>query len=43
MKLRKGQFKTKAEAVAWIRENIGPCDDEGNVCLIVHCPQWEDE
>lgn len=25
---------TKREAVAWIRENIGPCDDEGNVCLI---------
>lgn len=22
------------EAVAWIRENIGPCDDEGNVCLL---------
>jgi len=26
--------KTKAEAVAWIRENIGPCDDDGNVCLL---------
>jgi hypothetical protein len=25
---------TMEEAVAWIREVIGPCDDEGNVCLI---------
>ena len=26
--------KTKAEAVAWIREHLGQCDDDGNVCLI---------
>lgn len=25
---------TKAEAVAWIRQNIGPCDDDGNICLL---------
>lgn len=29
-----GTFKTKAEAVAWIRENIGDCDDEGRIGLI---------
>jgi nucleosome binding factor SPN SPT16 subunit len=26
---------TKAEALAWIRENIGDCDDEGRICLLV--------
>lgn len=25
---------TKGEAVQWIRENIGACDDDGNVCLL---------
>ena len=29
-----GKFRTKAEAVAFIRDTIGPCDDDGNVCLI---------
>lgn len=29
-----GNFHTKAEAVRWIRENIGPCDDDGNIGLI---------
>lgn len=27
-------FKSKEKAVAWIRENIGWCDDDGNICLI---------
>ncbi len=27
-------FKSKKEAVEWIREHIGYCDDDGNVCLI---------
>lgn len=26
---------TKAEALAWIRENIGDCDDDGRICLLV--------
>jgi hypothetical protein len=26
--------KTKHEAIEWIRENIGWCDDEGRICLI---------
>lgn len=26
--------KTKAEAVEWIRQNIGHCDDEGRIRLI---------
>lgn len=28
--------KTKKEALAWIRENIGPCDDEGRIGLITY-------
>lgn len=27
-------FENKEEAVAWIRKNIGWCDDNGNICLI---------
>lgn len=27
-------FKTKEEAVEWIREVIGHCDDDGNLGLI---------
>lgn len=27
-------FPTKKQAVAWIREHIGNCDDDGNICLI---------
>lgn len=27
---------TKRLAVQWIRENIGWCDDDGNICLL-----WE--
>ena len=27
-------FATKAEAVEFIRENIGPCDDDGKIELI---------
>lgn len=27
-------FTTKEEAVEWIRENVGHCDDDGNICLI---------
>ena len=26
--------QSKEEAVAWIRENIGHCDDDGNICLL---------
>jgi hypothetical protein len=25
---------TKAEAVAWVRQHLGPCDDDGNICLL---------
>jgi hypothetical protein len=28
------QFKTKAEAVAWIRDNIGNCDEDGKISFI---------
>ncbi len=35
-------FDTKEEAVAWIRANIGYCDDEGNLSLITNCPQHTD-
>jgi hypothetical protein len=35
-------FDTKDQAVAWIRGNIGSCDDDGNVCLITDCPQDDD-
>jgi hypothetical protein len=31
-----GRFESVADAVAWIRENVGPCDDAGNVCLITN-------
>lgn len=27
-------FENKEKAIAWIRENIGWCDDDGNICLI---------
>lgn len=27
-------FDDKQKAIQWIRENIGHCDDEGNICLI---------
>ena len=27
-------FDDKEKAIQWIRENIGHCDDEGNICLI---------
>lgn len=29
-----GTFSSKAEAVEWIRANIGWCDDDGNICLL---------
>ena len=29
-----GEFPTKAAAVQWIRENIGQCDENGNINLI---------
>lgn len=32
--LNVAEFETKAEAVAWIRENIGSCDDDGNINLL---------
>lgn len=41
--LNVGQFKTKEEAVQWIRDNIGPCDEEGRIELITDCPQWDEE
>ncbi len=28
------EFDTKLEAIQFIREYIGPCDDNGNICLI---------
>lgn len=35
--------KTKEEAVEWIRANIGPCDDEGNICLITAGDDGEED
>lgn len=32
--LNVGKFKNKKEAIEFIRENIGPCDDDGNICLL---------
>ncbi len=29
-----GHFTNKRDALKFIRDNIAPCDDEGNVCLI---------
>lgn len=29
-----GTFETKEQAVAWVRENVGYCDDDGNICLL---------
>lgn len=34
--LNVGRFKTKEEAVAWIRENIGHCDDDGKISLLTN-------
>lgn len=31
-----GKFKTKKQALAWIRKHIGPCDSEGRVKLLVN-------
>lgn len=30
---------TKAQAIKWIREHVGRCDDEGRVCLV----EWNGE
>ena len=38
-----GSSETKEEAVEWIRENIGWCDDEGRMCLLSECEVEEDE
>lgn len=27
---------SKEEAIAWIRENIGPCDDDGRISLLTN-------
>jgi len=27
-------FHTVPEAISWIRENVGNCDDDGNICLL---------
>lgn len=40
-------FATKGEAIQWIRDHIGYCDDDGTVCLITegsaepHQPEGE--
>lgn len=31
-----GEFVNKAAAIAWINENIGGCDADGNVCLLAN-------
>jgi hypothetical protein len=36
-------FDTKQEAVDFIREHIGPCDDDGKVSLIAEGDDGEDE
>lgn len=33
---------TKEEAIAWIRENIGHCDDDGNICLLTEVDYGDD-
>jgi hypothetical protein len=37
------EFDSKAEAVAWIRANIGNCDDDGNICLLTELEEEEEE
>ena len=37
-----GWFNTRAEALAWIRANIGACDDEGNLSLLTEIAEDED-
>lgn len=36
-------FDTKADAVEWIREHLGWCDDNGNICLISGGESFKDE
>lgn len=31
-----GRFRSRAEAVAWIRENVGDCDEDGRIRLIAN-------
>ena len=36
-----GQFETKQEALAFIREKIGECDKSGNINLLTEMPcEW---
>lgn len=37
-----GEFDTREEAVAWIREHVGVCDDFGNLCLLSEFPDEEE-
>ncbi len=34
-------FSTKEEAIAWIRKNIGPCDNDGCISLISEIDEIE--
>ena len=38
-----GKFLTKKEAVDFIREHVGPCDDEGRIELVTEGEMCESE
>lgn len=38
-----GEFDTHAEAVQWIRETLGHCEEDGSVCLISDISEEEEE
>lgn len=38
-----GTFSSKSEAIEWIRDNIGYCDDEGRICLLTHMENDEND
>lgn len=38
-----GEFTTKGEAVRWIRDNIGECDDDGRIGLLTFGTPKENE
>ncbi len=32
---------SKAEALDWVREHVGPCDDDGNVNVLTELPGYD--
>lgn len=35
-------FHCKADAISWIREHVGYCDDDGKICLLTHMENEHD-